>query len=31
MELKEKVRTLIETPLNINIELCSNNLFLNLD
>ncbi len=27
MELKEKVRTLIETPLHLNLELIDNNMF----
>ena len=27
MELKEKVRTLIETPLHLNLELIENNMF----
>ena len=27
MDLKEKVRTLIETPLHLNLELIDNNMF----
>ena len=30
MELKEKVRTLIETPLHLNLELIENNMFYSI-
>ena len=31
MELKEKVRTLIETPLHLNLELIENDLFTSVN